>query len=179
MLGLMKSPLILALFSTVLAISCSKSADASPAKTPPAPADAPATPPAAAKTPATSPAAASSRTPTAPAAALKVPTVAELGSFLGNIKDGASATAAKEPLEALVKQLQTTKDAAAPAAGDTSGASGALGGLGKAVSGAVGGAAAKLGISEDVQKQISALLEKPEVKAAIGTTLEKLMNLVK
>ena len=177
---LMKSPLILALFSTVLATSCTKEAGAAPA-TPAAPAAAhtpPATPPAA-KTPAApvaaptaAPAVQPAVTPVAAPAELKVPALADLGAFLGNIKDGASATAAKAPLEALLKQLQTTKDAAAPAAG---GAADALGGLTKAAA----GIASKLGVSEDVVKQIGALLEKPEVKAAIGTTLEKLQGLLK
>jgi hypothetical protein len=98
-------------------------------------------------------------------------TVAELGSFLAKIKDGPTATAAKEPLDALVKQLQTAKDAATTASGSSGGT---LGGLATAAA----GAAAKLGISEDVVKQIGTLLEKPEVKAALGATLEKLKSLV-
>lgn len=190
MLGRMKSILTVALFSTLFATACSKEpATPTPPANPPAnaPANAPAkdlgnvpaapnqtppvvqAPPVAEKEIVTEPA-----TPT-PAAPVAVPSLADLPKLLASIKDGASANAAKAPLEALVSKLQTAKDsaAAAPASGGT--ASGALSGLTKIASDAAG----KLGISEDVQKQIGALLEKPEVKAAIGATLEKLKGLAK
>ena len=90
--------------------------------------------------------------------------------MLAGIKDTATATAAKAPLEAIVLQLQTAKNAA-PAATTTD----ALGGIGKLV----GDAAAKMGVSPEIMKQITGLMDNASVKAAIGPTLEKLQGLLK
>ncbi|HEX5054013.1 MAG TPA: hypothetical protein VFZ65_19700 [Planctomycetota bacterium] len=105
----------------------------------------------------------------AAAPAAPAPSVADLGKLLGGIKDGETAKAAKGQLDAIAQQLQTTKNAV-PAAASPS----ALGDLGKMA----GDAAAKLGVSPDVIKQIAALLADPSVKAAIGPTLEKLQGLL-
>jgi hypothetical protein len=187
----MKPILTVALFSTLFATACSKEpATPTPPANPPAnaPANTPAkdlgnvpaapnqTPPVA-QAPAVPEKPVTNEAPVAPtptpAAPVAAPSLADLPKLLASIKDGASANAAKAPLEALVSKLQTAKDSAAPASGGN--ATGALSGLSKIASDAAG----KLGISEDVQKQIGALLEKPEVKAALGATLEKLKGLLK
>ncbi|MEO6596835.1 MAG: hypothetical protein ABIP94_18990 [Planctomycetota bacterium] len=153
------------LSTALLATACTKKTDT------PVPA-APATPPAATQPKPAAPAAPAhavdkAATPEARAAA---PSVADLGKLLSGIKDEATAKAAKTPLDAIVQQLQTTKNAAAPAAKPD-----ALGGLGKMA----GDAATKLGVSADTVKQIGTLLNNPSVKAVIGPTLEKLQSLLK
>ncbi len=178
----MKTPFCsLILFSTLFVPSCTKETPATPG-TPPANVK-PAEPTPAAKMPAEAPAttptptpapvvAAKPAEPTPPAAAtpVAVPTLAELPKLLAGITNSATATSAKAPLEALVQQLQTQKAAAAPAAKTDT-----LGGLGKLAT----EAAAKVGLSPELTKQIGTLLENPEVKAVLGQTLEKLQGLMK
>ena len=107
----------------------------------------------------------------APAAnqpSVAAPAITDLGKILATIKDGPTAEAAKGKLDALVQQLQTAKAAVPPVAKDS------LGGLGKLAT----DAAAKTGVGTEVVRQITALLEIPAVKAAIGPTLEKLQGLL-
>jgi hypothetical protein len=159
----MKLTLHLVLSSALLLTACSREPESNnpapttpPTQEQPKP-DAPKVPPASAPTPA------ENTTPVAP------PAIADLGKILGTIKDGPTAEAAKPKLDALVHQLQTAK-AAVPAAAKDS-----LGGLGKLAT----DAAAKIGVGPEVMSQITALLQNPSVKAAIGPTLEKLQGLLK
>ncbi len=126
-----------------------------------------------AQTPAQTPTQTPTQTPAQPAAAnapeASAPALADLGKILGAIKDGTTAAAAKPSLDALVQQLEAAKTKAAANATD------ALGGLGKVAA----DAAAKLGVGPEVVQQITALLDLPAVKAAIGPTLEKLQGLIK
>lgn len=167
------------LLSTALLVpACSKaSAEGTTPPTPPVagkPTDAktPAAPAPVAPAPVVNKAPEAAKTPAAPeTSALAMPSLTNLGEFLATIKDGPTATAAKAPLEAFVKQLETTKAAAAP----TPAKPDALGGL----TGKIADVAAKIGISPEITKQIGALLENPSVKAVIGDALTKLQGLAK
>ena len=158
------------LFSTFLLVTaCTKTTEVLvPAPATP-PVTAPAQPAQQPQPAAPAPAAAAPAPDKAPAP-VAAPSVADLGKLLGGIKDGATAEAAKAQLDALVNQLQTTKNAT-PANAATEG----LGSLGKLA----GDAATKLGVSADTVKQITTLLGNPAVKSAIGPTLEKLQGLLK
>lgn len=152
----------LLLSTALLATACTKETKAAP-NTPPA------TPPAAGQPQPAAPNAGAPVVNKAPEAAA-APSVADLGKVLAGIKDGPTAEAAKAPLAAIVQQLEAAKKAAPAAAGTE-----ALSGLGKLA----GDAAAKLGVSAETTKQITALLDNPSVKAVIGPTLEKLQGLLK
>jgi hypothetical protein len=176
MIAAMRTTTHLSLFTVALLLGgCSKAEPAQAANTPTPPAAA--TPPAA-DAPATPAPKVSNHVPqaptdaTQPAAPAAAPTLADLPGLLAGIKDGATATAAKGKLDALVTMLEQkklateAKDAKAPAATGLD--------LGKLA----GSAMEKLGVSAETTKQITDLLAKPEVKAAIGTSLEKLKGLL-
>lgn len=172
----MRTTLHTALLSTALLLSaCSPKPEATNPTTPPAnqpvavPTPAPVAAPAPLPDASGNPVAAPKVTPAAnPLPAVPTP-IADLGKVLGNIKDGATAAAAKGGLDALVQQLSAAKTAA------TGGAEGGLGGLSKLAT----GAAAKAGLSPDVMATIQSLLDNPTIKAVIGPTLEKLQGLLK
>ena len=96
----------------------------------------------------------------------------DIDQILAGITDGASAQAAKGPLDGAVAQLQ---QALAGAQGEAEGATASGGGMANQ---AVAGVMAQFGISAETTAMITDLLAQPAVKEVLGATLTQLQGLI-